>query len=240
VSLTLVASAAIVAVASFVMGLAGFGIGLVALAFLPFVMSPVPAIVMMTLYAFVFSVVMIVPLRDEIAPGRLAQLVAGSVAGTPVGVWALATLPAGVINRLIGVVLIVVVALEWWRVTPHRLSAPGWGLSAGVIAGVMGGAIGTPGPPVILYTASQGWSPRTMKANLLAFFIANQAVILTGYWWADLLTREVLALSALLALPALAGVAGGVVLFNRIDARRFRQIVFGVLLVSGVTLLLRG
>ena len=239
-SLALAASAAIVALASFVMGLAGFGIGLVALAFLPFVMSPVPAIVLMTLYAFAFSVVMIAPLRGDVEPVRLTQLVVGAVAGTPLGVWGLATLPLPVINRLIGVVLVVVVALEWWRVTPRRLSSPGWGVSAGVLAGVMGGAIGTPGPPVILYMTAQGWGPRTMKANLLAFFIVNQAVTLGGYWWADLITREVLVLSAQLALPALAGIAAGVALFNRIDAVRFRQVVYGVLLVSGVALLLRG
>ncbi|MBI1737444.1 MAG: sulfite exporter TauE/SafE family protein [Candidatus Rokubacteria bacterium] len=239
-SLTLAASAAIIALASFVMGLAGFGIALVALAFLPFVMSPVPAIVLVTLYALVFSVAMIVPLRREIEPVRLTQLLVGSIAGTPLGVWGLATLPLGVINRLIGVVLIVVVALEWWRVTPHRLTGPGWGLSAGALAGVMGGAIGTPGPPVILYAAAQGWGPRAMKANLLAFFIVNQAVILAGYWWAELLTRDVLSLSVVLAVPAVAGVAAGVALFNRIDAVRFRQIVFGVLLLSGVVLLARG
>ena len=43
-----------------------------------------------------------------------------------------------------------------------------------------------------------------------------------------------------LALPALVGVAAGVAVFNRIDAVRFRQIVFTVLFVSGVVLLVRG
>ena len=38
--------ALVIAAASFVMGLAGFGIGLVALAFLPFLMSPVTAVVL--------------------------------------------------------------------------------------------------------------------------------------------------------------------------------------------------
>ena len=230
----------IIAVASFVMGLAGFGIGLVALAFLPFVMSPVVAIVLTTLYALIFSAVILVPLRREIQPVQLTQLLVGTVVGTPVGVWALAVLPATVINRMIGVVLLTITALEWWRRTPRKLAAPAWGYGAGVLAGALGGAVGTPGPPVIVYAATQGWSPRAVKANLLAFFTVNQAVILAGYWWADLLGAEVLRLSALLALPAILGAAAGVALFNRIDARRFRQIVFGVLFVSGVVLLLRG
>lgn len=233
------ASALIIAVASFVMGLAGFGIGLVALAFLPWVMSPVTAIIVTTFYAMLFSVAMVWPLRREIEPIRLTLLLAGTLAGTPLGVWGLATLPVSLITRMIGVVLIGIVALEWWRFSP-RLVAPGWGLGAGVLAGVLGGAIGTPGPPVIVYTTAQGWSPRTMKANLLAFFIVNQGVILLGYWWADLLTPGVWRLTALLTLPAALGVAAGAALFNRVDAVRFRQIVFGVLFVSGVVLLLRG
>jgi uncharacterized membrane protein YfcA len=239
-TLTLVASAVIIAVASFVMGLSGFGIGLVALAFLPFVMPPAMAIVLTTIYAIVFSIVILAPLRREIEPVQLTQLLIGTVLGTPFGVWALAVLPATVINRLIGVMLLVFTALGWWRLTPRRLVASGWGYGAGALAGLLGGAVGTPGPPVILYVAAQEWSPRAIKANLLAFFIVNQTFILVGYWWANLLGADVLRLAALLALPALVGVVAGVALFNRIDAVRFRQIVFGVLFASGVVLLLRG
>jgi uncharacterized membrane protein YfcA len=226
-------------VASFVMGLAGFGIGLVALAFLPWVMSPVDAIVVTTTYSMLFSVVMIWPLRHEIEPVRLSLLLSGTLMGAPLGVWGLATMPVALISRLIGVVLIAVVAFEWSRFSP-RLVAPGWGLGAGVLAGALGGAIGTPGPPVVVYVASQGWSARTMKANLLAFFIVNQGVILVGYWWANLLTPEVWRLTLVLVLPSLAGIGAGVMAFHRIDAARFRQIVYGVLFVSGVVLLLRG
>jgi len=42
------------------------------------------------------------------------------------------------------------------------------------------------------------------------------------------------------AIPAVAGVLGGIVLFGSIDAVRFRQIVFALLFVSGLILLVRG
>jgi uncharacterized membrane protein YfcA len=104
----------------------------------------------------------------------------------------------------------------------------------------MGGAVGTPGPPVVLYTASQGWSPRTIKANLQAFFLVNQAVILAGYWWAGLLTPEVWRYSAVFLLPATLGLLAGMALFARVDHARFRRLVFALLLVSGGVLLARG
>jgi uncharacterized membrane protein YfcA len=93
---------------------------------------------------------------------------------------------------------------------------------------------------VILYAAAQGWSARTVKANIQAFLMINQAVILLGYWWAGLLDREIWRLTWLYALPAVAGLAGGMLLFACLDRERFRRVVFGVLFLSGLVLVIRG
>jgi uncharacterized membrane protein YfcA len=93
---------------------------------------------------------------------------------------------------------------------------------------------------VVLYATTQGWSPRVLKANVTAFFVVNQAVILAGYWWAGLITREVTVATLAFALPAMAGIGSGMALFGRLDPARFRRVVFALLLLSGVILLLRG
>ena len=234
------AGALVIFLASFVMGLTGFGIALVAMAFLPWLMSPVTAIVVLTIYAFVFSLVVVVQLRSDLTPRTLVDLSIGTVAGTPLGVWVLASLPFSALNRLIGLVLVIVVALEFRGVMPTRLVGRAWGLATGVLAGVIGGAVGTPGPPIVVYATTQGWSPRAMKANTMGFFVANQGVILIGYWWAGLLTREAATVAAAYALPALVGVATGIALFGRLDPVRFRWSVFALLLVSGLVLLVGG
>ena len=234
------AGALVVFVASFVMGLTGFGIALVAMAFLPYLMAPADAIVLLTIYAFVFSVVVVVQLRRDVTPRALVDLSLGTLAGAPLGVWVLASLPVSVLNRLIGAVLVLVVVLEFRRALPERLEGRGWGLGAGFLAGLVGGAVGTPGPPVIVYATTQGWSPRTMKANIMGFFVLNQGVTLIGYWGAGLLTPTVKTLTVTLALPALAGLLVGHALFGRLDPVRFRRLVFALLLVSGLVLLVRG
>ena len=232
-SLAWAVGALVIAAASFVQGLAGFGIGLVSLAFLPFLMSPQQAVVLITLFATAFIVVIFVPLRRDFRRAGMIELVAGSVLATPAGIWLLAALPAELLKRLIGLVLLAIVA-------PERLEGRGWGFGAGLAAGLLGGAIGTPGPPVILYAAAQGWSARTVKANIQAFLMINQAVILLGYWWAGLLDREIWRLTWLYALPAVVGLAGGMLLFARLDRERFRRVVFGVLFLSGLVLVIRG
>ncbi len=238
--LTWLAGAVIVFVACFVMGLAGFGIGLVALALLPFVMPPMTAVMLINLYSIVFNVVVLVQLRRSLTPRALVPLVLGSVAGTPLGVWVLASVSPHTLTRLIGVTLLVAVALELRGLLPQRMIGHRWGFGAGMLAGVLGAAVGMPSPPVILYSTTQGWSPRTMKVNLQAFFAVNQIVILAGYVSAGLLTSPVWRLALVFALPGVAGTALGLALFARIDHVRFRRVVFALLLVSGVTLLVRG
>jgi len=240
VTLAWVAAAAVIAAASFVMGLAGFGIALVALAFLPYLMAPADAIILLTIYAALFSAALLVQLRRDVEPRAIADLLVGTLAGTPLGVWGLAALPASALNRLIGLMLVVAFVLETRGLYPERLRGRVWGLGAGVTAGLLGGAVGTPGPPVVLYSATQGWSARAIKANLQAFFLVNQTAILVGYWWAGVLTREVWSLTAGFALPAAVGAAAGALLFERVDQQRFRQIVFAIILVSALVLLVRG
>ncbi len=234
------ACALIMASASLVMGLAGFGIALVAMAFLPYFMPPATAIAVLTIYTVVFVIVIFVPVRRHLAPRGVTRLLVGTVLGTPLGVWTLVACSPSTLDRIIGAVLVVVVLLEWAGAYPERLTGRWWGLGAGFVAGIMGGAVGMPGPPVVLYSTTQGWSPRTIKANLQVFFFVNQAVILAGYWRAGLLTRDVWRLSASFALPAAAGTVLGILLFKHVDHASFRRVVFAVLFVSGLVLLTRG
>jgi len=240
VTLDWAACALIMASASLVMGLAGFGIALVAMAFLPYFMPPATAIAVLTVYTVVFTIAIFVPVRRHLTPRGVTWLLVGTVLGTPPGVWILVACPASTVTRIIGAVLVAAVLLEWARGLPGRLPGQWWGLGAGFAAGVAGGAVGMPGPPVVLYSTTQGWSPQTIKANLQVFFFVNQAVILAGYWRAGLLTGDVWRLSASFALPAAAGTALGILLFKHVDHATFRRVVFAVLLVSGVVLLTRG
>jgi uncharacterized membrane protein YfcA len=240
VTLGWAAAAVVIAAASFVMGLAGFGIALIALAFLPYLMSASNAIVLLTIYAAVLSLAMLVQLRHDVEPRAILDLVVGTIAGTPLGVWGLAALPASALNRLIGLMLVVAFVLEARGLYPRTLEGRRWGVGAGVLAGAIGGAVGLPGPPAVLYAATQSWSTRAVKANLQAFFVVNQGAILIGYWWAGLLTRQVWSLALGFAAPAAAGAITGVLLFERVDPRRFRQVVFVLILLSGLVLLVRG
>jgi uncharacterized membrane protein YfcA len=147
--------AVVIAAACFVQGLAGFGIGLVSLAFLPFLMSPQHAIVLITLYAAIFIVIIFIPLRRDFTLHGMLELVAGTIVATPAGVWLLAGLPSDLLKRLIGLVLLIVALGGSTSVGGSRRAGDG----AGLAASLLGGAI-APRPPVI--SASAGLGPRTV------------------------------------------------------------------------------
>src|ERR1043166_6420097 len=228
--------ACILAIASFVFGFTGFGIGLVSLSLLPFFVPPATVVPLITLYGAVFALVMTIQLRRDAMFPQLVVLLIGTVLGPPVGVWVLEAVPPSLLKRLIGLILMEIVVIEWYGAYPEKLTGRHWGLCAGGLAGLLGGAIGTPGPPVILYAAAQGWPPRAMKATLQGFFFANQLVILVSQWWAGLLTPEVAWLALSFAPPAVLGVALGMHLFRAVDPVRLRRVVFAVLFVLGLIL----
>jgi len=228
------------AVASFVFGLTGFGIGLVSLSLLPFFVPPTTVVPLVMLYGAAFALVMTVQLRRDVMFPQLVFLLIGSVLGTPVGVWVLEAFPPSLLKRLIGLILMGVVVIEWYGAYPEKLPGRHWGLCAGVLAGLLGGAIATPGPPVILYAVAQGWSPRVMKAMLQAFFLVNHSVIVANHWWAGLLTREVVWLACLYAVPSAIGVTVGIRLFDRIHQVRFRRLMFTLLFVLGLVMCVHG
>jgi len=240
VSFTWIAGACILAIAGFVFGLTGFGISLVSVSLLPFFVPLATVVPLITLYGAAFAFVMTIQLRRDVMFPQLVSLLIGTILGTPVGVWVLEAFPPSLLKRLIGLTLMGIVVIEWYGAYPEKLSGRHWGLYAGGLAGLLGGAIGTPGPPVILYATAQGWSPRNTKAMLQAFFFVNYSVIVVNHWWAGLLTREVAWLACLYVVPSAIGVMAGIHLFDRMHQARFRRLMFALLFVLGLAMGVRG
>jgi uncharacterized protein len=120
VSLVWVAGAGILVLARFVFGLAGFGLGLVALSLLPFLMPPTMAVPLISMDSVAFALAMSIQVRRDSVVSHLAALLCGALVGTPVGVWVLATWPAIGLRRLIGRTLMVVVSIEWRGLSPRK------------------------------------------------------------------------------------------------------------------------
>jgi uncharacterized protein len=109
-----------------------------------------------------------------------------------------------------------------------------------VLNGLVGGATGLAGIVATIWCTLRGW-PRDEQRTV--FQPVGVAVFLmTGLWLggAGLVGRDTIGLFAI-GLPALlAGTWLGLRLYGRLDEAGFRTVILGLLLISGLGLVVRG
>ncbi|NDY43253.1 sulfite exporter TauE/SafE family protein [Dissulfurirhabdus thermomarina] len=221
--------------AAFVHGLAGFGSALFAMPLLALYLdlrtvSPAVALMGLTL-----NLVLLWQLRGRVAWRHLPPVLAGALAGVPVGVGILREWPVAWLKAVLGVVL---VAYGAWRLrrrpTPGAGDRPWPAALLGFAAGCLGGAFNTSGPPVILWAGRQPWPKDTVKATLQAFFLVLSAGVVAGHAWAGLIDARVTAFY-LSTLPALlAGLALGAFLYRRVTTEGYRDLLHLALVGLGL------
>ena len=231
---------AIVFFAVFVQSVTGFGLALVSMPLLTAVLGIQTAAPLVAFFAIVAEAILLIYYRTHLDLRVVWRLAIASVVGVPLGVLALRTVPEEIVLTVLGLVLVgyASYALMNFRLPEIRQSI--WAYLAGLLAGVLGGAYNTSGPPVIIYGHCRAWSPAGFKSNLQGFFLLNSSVILVAHFLAGNYTSQVWQ-SVLVALPAvLLSIVAGVRLSKRINPAAFRRLVLLLLLILGVWLILSG
>jgi len=67
-----------------------------------------------------------------------------------------------------------------------RRESLAWLLGCGFFAGVLGGAYGMNGPPLVVYGAMRRWSAQHFRATLQGYFLPASILGMAGYWWRGL------------------------------------------------------
>jgi len=156
----------------------------------------------------------------------------------PVGAWVLFVADPAVLTRGMGVLVIAFAAAlaSGWR---YRGSRPlPLTMAVGAMAGVMKGATGMSGPPVILYLLAGTEAAREHRATLILFFAVLGLVALLPPFLGGLFTASVLVKVALLLPVLLLFVRVGVALFGRLGQATFRIVAYAVLVAIGLVALL--
>ncbi len=105
-------------------------------------------------------------------------------------------------------------------------------------AGVLGGAYGVNGPPLVAYGTLRRWSPERFRATLQGYFLPSSLVGMAGYWVAGLWVPAV-SRYYLMSLPLVLGATAlGRVLNRHMDRHRFHVYVHvGLMLIGGMLLI---
>ncbi len=231
----------IVFIATLIRSTFGFGEGLVAVPLLALSLPINVAAPLVVLLSITIAAIVVAQDWRKIHLRSTGWLLAPTFLGIPLGIALLTSVhQSGVKGALALVILTFSGYLLFGKTTLvlHHDSRP-WLLTCGFFAGVLGGAYGMNGPPLVIYGAMRRWSPQHFRATLQGYFFPASLVAMAGYWFAGLWTRSVTHyywVSLLVAIPA---IFLGRFLNHRLRGDTFLKYVHAGLLVVGTVLLIQ-
>jgi uncharacterized membrane protein YfcA len=234
--LVVVAVLSVVFLAAFTRSALGFGDALIAMPLLALMVGMQTATPLVALASSTIAATILMGAWRRVELKVVWRLILSTLVGIPIGLFFLKVAPEGVVKAMLGVVLVAFGLYSLVRPNLPTLGSEKLSYVFGFVAGILGGAYNTNGPPVVIYGALRDWSPESFRATLQGYFFPTGAMILVSHGLAGLWTPRVLRLY-IYALPVIvtAALLGGRV--NRmISSGQFNRIVYGFLVLVGVLL----
>lgn len=226
----------------FVNGLAGFGMGLVALGIWLHTVPPAAAASLVIVCSVIAQCQTLPAIWRAIDFRHLWPMLAAGIIGVPIGTSLLAHVNAEAFRLGAGVLL---VTFSVMMLVGRARTTIQWGgrIADAIIGfggGVLGGLAGLSGPLPTIWATLRGWGKDRRRGVFQAYNLTTLGMALAAHAAEGLLTREV----GWLLLWALPGTVLGAWLgsqaYRRLSDHHFHQIVLGLLGCSGLTLLWSG
>ena len=223
---------------AFIRSAVGFGDALLAMPLIALLVGMQVATPLVAFTGLAISVIILSTSWRQVDLRTFWRLTLASLVGMPFGIWLLQHGDERIVSLLLGLLLMGYGAYSLYRPTLPALPNERWAFPFGFVAGVLGSAYNTSGPPVIIYGTMRRWPPDLFRATLQGFFLVSNVIVIAGHGLAGLWTQEVLLLT-LLSLPVLVtAVIAGARVNQRIPAAQFARVVYMLLIVLGAIFLL--
>lgn len=221
------------AIAGLMRGYAGFDTAIILAPIYSVLWGPLAGVPVMLLMELIVSL-QLMPRAFREADHRVILPIGGAAAlATPLGAYVLLAADPETLRRSIGALVLVFgfLMLSGWRY--HGARPLGLNLAVGTVSGLMKGATGMSGPPVILYLLAGSEEAKRHRANLIFFFGLIAMISVVVPYFAGLIDGPVL-LRFLIMLPVLMGfVRAGAALFGVVPARFYKPFAMVLLTSAG-------
>lgn len=166
----------------------GFGEALVAVPLMAFCIPLQVAAPLAVLLSITIAGIVVVQDWNRIHFRSASGLVLATLPGLPLGLLLLTSSHQNLVKGALG---LLIAAFACWSLLAriplelHRDSRP-WLFACGFFAGVLGGAYGMNGPPLVIYGSMRRWPAQQFRATLQAYFLPASILGMCGYWLAGL------------------------------------------------------
>jgi uncharacterized protein len=230
---------AVIFFATLVRSAFGFGEALVAVPLLAFLIPVGEAVPLATLVSVTVAGVVVAQDWHHVFFRSAFWLVASTLLGIPLGLWLLAAAPEAVVKAALGVVIVAFSLYCLASRRPCELKDDRLAWVFGFGAGILGGAYGMNGPPLVVYGSLRRWPPEQFRATLQGYFLPASLIGLCGFWLAGLWVPAVTRYYLWSLPPTLAAIVLGRAINRRLAGRSFLRYVHVGLLLVGTLLLLQ-
>ena len=227
-------------ISTFIRSALGFGDALIAMPLLAMVVGLQVATPLTAMAATTIAFTILIKSWKKVDFKAAWRLVLTTWIGIPVGIFFLKAAPDIVVKSLLGIIITGFGLYHLFIPNLPRLLNENWAYLTGFIAGVLGGAYNTNGPPVVIYGMLRRWNSEKFRATLQGYFLPTGLAILITHGLAGMWTSQVVNLY-IYSIPIIiiAVLIGGKV--NKIIPQgKFDKIVYGFLVVIGILLIIRG
>jgi uncharacterized membrane protein YfcA len=171
----------------------------------------------------------------------IALLVLGAVIGIAVGVKILLTISGHLAAAIAGGILVLacVVLLFSPKFSLPRRAAGPVGLIAGFFSGLMEGISAIPGPLLATYLIATGSTGKRFTKEIALVLVISIAVLIAIFGQSHRASLGDLIISALAAIPVIAGILAGRPLRDALPPRAFRVVVLVFIIFAAVQMVLR-
>ena len=220
-------------VAGLMRGYAGFGTAVILAPIFATLWGTLEGVPVMLLMELLISAQLLPKAWPEADRRVVLPLGGAALLTMPFGTFALFAIEQDLLRRLIGGFVLVFgfALMSGWR---YHGTRPLWlNAAVGAVAGLLKGATGMSGPPVILYLLSGSEEARRHRANLIVFFAIIAIASVVGPFVAGLIDGRTWIRLAVLLPVMLLSVPVGVRAFHVVPQRLYRPFAMAVLLTSG-------
>ena len=221
----------------FVSGLSGFGTALMALGIWLYVLPPSLAVPLVLTCSVIAQAATLPSMWRSFDLTLVWPFLIGGLLGVPLGTMLVAHAEPRVFKLTVGVFLLVFpVALYFSKPMAIAIGGKLADAAIGFAGGILGGLAGLSGPLPILWASVRGWGKEERRGIFQIFNIAILFAALCLQAATGLVEGDVIWLTALAFPATLLGSWLGARLYHALSDRNFRDVVLGLLFLSGAVL----
>ena len=181
----------------------GFGDAILSMPILSFLIGIKSAAPLMALVCFSIAFLMLVQKVKLINVKEVFRLSISSLMGIPFGIYMLKDFNEEIIKTVLGGLIICFSihklnnsnntkrTIKPFHVRLKNLNSELYAYLIGIVAGILGGAYNTNGPPIVYYAMISKWKPVDYTGTLQGYFVLSGLFVLAGHGIAGHFTREI-------------------------------------------------